>query len=66
MFQKQVDEESSKLLTVNAHKGLDKFNCLFFGIKVAPSIFQQIIDKMLSGLDFAQAYLDDILIKSET
>lgn len=41
-----------------------KFNRLLFGIKVAPDIFQQIMDTMLSGFDFAVAYLD-ILLKSE-
>ena len=45
---------------------LFKFNRLAFGIKVAPTIFQQIIDTMLSGLDFSIGYLDDILMKSET
>lgn len=43
-----------------------KFNCLSFGIKVAPAIFQQVMDTMLSVLDFAVAYLDDILLKSES
>ena len=56
----------SKLLTVKTHKVLYKFNRLPFFVKVAPNIFQQIIDTMLSGLDSAQAYLDDILVKSET
>ena len=36
-----------------------------FGLKVAPSLFQQIMDTMLSGLEYAMVYLDDILIKSE-
>ena len=29
------------------------------------SLFQQIMNTMLSGLEYAMAYLDDILIKSE-
>ena len=61
-----VEEESSKLLCISTHKGLFKFNRLAFGIKVAPAIFQQIIDTMLSGLNFSIGYLDDILMKSET
>ena len=64
-LQLKVDDESSELLTINTHNGLYKFNRLPFGVKVAPSIFQQIMDTMLAGLDFAIAYLDDILIKSE-
>lgn len=42
-----------------------KFNHLPFGIKVTPVIFQQVMHTMLCGLDFAVAYLDDILPKSK-
>ena len=65
-LQLPVQEESSQLLCIATHKGLFKFNRLAFGIKVAPAIFQQVIDTMLSGLDFAIGYLDDILMKSES
>ena len=34
-------------------------------MKVAPAIFQQEVNTMLSGLDFAVAYLDDSLLKGE-
>ena len=60
-----VDEQCSKLLCVNTHRGLYKFNRLPFGVKVAPAIFQQAMDNMLNGLDFSVAYLDDILISSQ-
>ena len=33
---------------------------------VASAIFQQVMDAMLSGFDFAVAYLDDILMKSQS
>ena len=61
-----VEEEISKLLCISTQKGLFKFNRLAFGIKVAPAIFQQMIDTMLTGLDFSIGYLDDSLMKSET
>ena len=64
-LQMKVEEECSKLLTINTHKGLYKFYRLPFGLKVSPNIFQQIMVTMLAGLDFATAYLDDILIKSK-
>ena len=41
---------------------LYKFERLAFGVKVAHSIFQQVMDTMLDGLDFACAYLDDIVV----
>ena len=33
-----VEENSSKLLCINTHRGLYKFDRLVFGIKVAPAI----------------------------
>ena len=60
-----VEEESSKLLFMNTHQGLYKFEGLPFEVKVAPAIFQQVMDTMMSGLDFSVAYLDDILMNSK-
>ena len=48
------------------HHGLYKFERLPFGVKVVPAIFQQVMDTILSGLDFAVGYFDDILMKSKS
>ena len=64
-LQVKVDEKCSKLLAINTHKELFKLNCLPFGVKVTPSLFQQVMDTMLVGLKFATVYLDDILLRSE-
>ena len=50
------------------HNGLFQFNCLPFGLKIGPSVFQRMISKVLKGIegDFAISYLDDILIFSDT
>ena len=61
-LQVPVEENSSKLLCINTHRGLYKFDRLVFGIKVAPAIFQQVMDTMLGGFDFTFAYLDYIVI----
>ena len=45
--------------------GLFRLKRLPFGLKVAPALFQQIMDTMLADLGFAIAYLDDILVKSK-
>ena len=37
-----------------------------FGLAQAPSYFQKLMNKVLNGLNFAFAYLDDIIIFSET
>ena len=60
-----LSENSSRILCINTHRGIFRFNRLPFGVKVAPAIFQQIMDTMLSDLDFAIAYLDDILLTSQ-
>ena len=65
-LQIEMEENSSKLLCINTQRGLYKFNRLAFGVKVAPAIFQQVIDAMLGDLDFVTAYLDDILITTKS
>ena len=64
-LQVKVKEECTKYLTIHIHRGLYRLRRFPFGLKVAPSLFQQIMDTVLSGLEHAMAYLDDILIKSE-
>ena len=61
-----VEENSSKLLRINTHRGLYKFDRLVFGIKVALAIFQQVMGTVLGSFDFTFAYLDDIIISSKT
>ena len=57
---------NSELLCINTYRGLYKFERLQLGVKVTPAIFQQVAETMLSELDFAFAYLDDILVKSKS
>jgi len=62
--QLELSEDSKEYLTVNTHKGLFKYQRLAYGISTAPSIFQNVMDQVLSGLDHVTCYLDDILIAS--
>ncbi|MCG8033371.1 MAG: DDE-type integrase/transposase/recombinase [Candidatus Thiodiazotropha taylori] len=49
------------------HRGLFQFNVMPFGLTTAPAIFQELMSRVLEGLDkFTVAYLDDILIFSST
>ena len=50
----------------NPNRGLYKFERSPFGVKVTPAIFQQVMDTMLSGLDFSVTYWDDILMNSKS
>ena len=65
-LQISVDEEYPNLQYINTHKGLYKFERLPFGTKVVPAIVLQVTDTMLSGLKFLIAYLNDILMNSQS
>ncbi|KAK4471021.1 hypothetical protein MN116_000004, partial [Schistosoma mekongi] len=61
-LQVEVADECRELLTINTHRGMFQYNRLPFGVKTAPSIFQQLMDTILTGISGVAAYLDDILI----
>ncbi|PIC43510.1 hypothetical protein B9Z55_004221 [Caenorhabditis nigoni] len=65
-FQIELDEEAKKMLCINTHKGLYRYNRLAFGVKSAPGSFQQVMDSMITGLDGTAAYLDDIIISGSS
>ena len=46
--------------------GLYQFNMMPFGLKGAPATFQRLIDHVIHGLNCAAAYLDDLIIFSES
>ena len=56
-----LDEESSKLTTINATKGLFHFNRLPFGVSAAPAIFQCTMKISLQGIPHVCIYLDGAL-----
>ena len=57
-----LDEESSKLATVNKHWGLFWYKRLPFGISVAPAIFQRTMESLLQGIPKICVYIDDVLV----
>ena len=64
-LQLELAPESQKLLTVNTYRGLYEYQRMNYGVASAPAIFQEIIDKVLSGLEDTLGFLDDILIGGE-
>ncbi|KIH62547.1 reverse transcriptase [Ancylostoma duodenale] len=65
-LQIELSDESKKMVVRNTHRGLFQYNRLPFGIKTAPGIFQQIMNKMVAGLRGVATYLDDILVCGRT
>ncbi|EYC07815.1 hypothetical protein Y032_0068g142 [Ancylostoma ceylanicum] len=65
-LQIELSDESKKMVVINTHRGLFQYNRLPFGIKTAPGIFQQIMNKMVAGLRGVATYLDDILVCGRT
>ncbi|XP_053956137.1 uncharacterized protein K02A2.6-like [Anastrepha ludens] len=63
-MQFDVDEATKSILTINTHRGLYKFNRLVPLIKSAPGAFQQAIEKVLTGIQEATPYLDDVIVAS--
>ena len=54
----KLDDESTKLCTINTPYGLFRYTRLAMGVKVSPDVAQEIITKMLNGLD-VECYIDD-------
>ena len=46
--------------------GLFQFHVMPFGLQGAPATFQRLIDRIIQGVDFAAAYLDDLIVFSST
>ena len=66
-WQVLMDENDKEKTAFACHRGLFQFNVMPFGLTAAPAIFQELMAKVLQGLDrFTTAYLDDILIYSAT
>ena len=60
-----LDKEDKCKTAFICHKGLYEFNVLPFGLSIAPSIFMELMNKVLDGCEsYAMAYLDDIIIFS--
>ena len=66
-WQVAMDEKDKQKTASACHKGLYEFNVMPFGLSNAPAVFQELMSVVLHDCqDFATAYLDDIMIFSET
>ena len=66
-WQVPMSPESRSKTAFTTPFGLFQFRVMPFGLQGAPATFQRMMDKVLHGLgDFAAAYLDDVVIHSNT
>ena len=67
-WQIPVDEISQDTTAFTCFAGLYNWRKLPFGLSIAPTLFSELMNKTLSGIQhkFATAYLDDIVIYSKT
>lgn len=61
-LQIEIDDESKELSIINTHIGLFQYNRLSFGVKTAPTIFQQMMDQLTTPLKGVVSYMDDIFV----
>ena len=61
-----VDLETSRVLAVNTVRGLFRVVRMPFGISLAPSVFQRVIDGLFGGLQGTVAYQDNLYVTAET
>ena len=65
-MQMKVKTDSQEYLTINTRKGPFTFTTMQFGISTAPSMWQQQIDRILSGVKGALCYMNDVLVVGRT
>ena len=61
-----LDKNSIKKRTFVAPFGKYEYLKVPFGLAQAPAYFQNLMNKVLNGLSFTLAYLDDVIIFNET
>ena len=64
-FQLPIDEKSSDILAFSTQKGLFRYKVLPFGVKIAPSAFQRVMNYVLRDLEDVRCYIDDVVIFSD-
>ena len=57
-----LDEESSKYVTINTHRGLFTYSRLPYGVSSAPAIFQRTVESLLRDIPGVAVYMDDIIL----
>jgi len=66
-YQVRVRERDRHKTAFVCHRGKFEFNCMPFGVKNAPAIFQTLMDEVLNGMNmFVRTYIDDLIVFSKS
>ena len=71
-WQIPVHPDSQEKTAFVTTRGLFEFRVMPFGLRNAPAVFQRLMERVLTGLnpedgpDFVDAYIDDVLVFSQT
>jgi hypothetical protein len=66
-WQIQMHQKSKKYTAFCTDRGLFEYNCMPFGLKIAPATYQRMMNELLNGLgDFCIVYKDDVLVFSKS
>ena len=60
-----LDEESSLLTTFATHMGRFRWQCLPFGVSVAPELFKERLEGAIAGLKGVRTIVDDMMVWGE-
>jgi transposase InsO family protein len=60
--QMPLNEAAQQLCTINTSMGLLRYSRLPFGISTAPSMFQRVMDSLLTGIEHCAAFMDDVIV----
>lgn len=64
--QLELTNRSKRFVVINTMKGLYTYNRLPQGASSSAAIFQQVMDRVLQGIENVSCYLDDVLIAGKT
>ena len=61
-----LTEKAKEISAFVTPYGLFKHKVMPSGVKNSPTTFQRLVNKVISGLDGVAAYIDDVIIYSNT
>ena len=65
-WQSPLTEKAKEISAFVTPDGLFEYKVMPFGMKNLPATYQRLVNKVISGLDGVGAYIDDVIIYSDT